>query len=84
MPARNYICPACHQKTGVDILYGMPDTEAQQMADRGEIVLGGCCIDLEGPERQCTACGHQWRVKRRLSTEENHLLEQYGLPDLLN
>ena len=84
MPPQKYISPACRQKTGVDILYGMPDTKAQQMAERGEIVLGGCCIDLAGPERQCTACGHQWRVKRRLSTKENQLLERYGLPDLPN
>ncbi len=35
MTPPKYICPACRQKTGVDILYGMPDTEAQQMAERG-------------------------------------------------
>jgi hypothetical protein len=65
MNPRKYICPSCRQKTGVDILYGMPTELAFDMADRGEVVLGGCCIDLDGPERECTACGHQWRIKRR-------------------
>ena len=65
MSARNYICPACRQKTGVDILYGMPSYKALEMAKRNEIALGGCCLDLEGPERKCTNCGHEWRIKRK-------------------
>ena len=84
MTQPKYTCPTCRQKTGVDILYGMPDTEAQQLAERGEIVLGGCCIDLAGPERQCTACGHQWRIKRRLSKDAKQFVEKYGLPDPSN
>lgn len=55
MSTRQYICPSCRQKTGVEILYGMPTELAFEMAGRGEIVLGGCCVDLEGPERECTA-----------------------------
>lgn len=65
MSVRKYVCPACKQKTGVDILYGMPSHEAFEMAERKEIALGGCCIDVEGPERACTSCGHEWRIKRR-------------------
>jgi len=65
MTVRKYFCPACRQKHGVDILYGMPTELAFDMAARGEVVLGGCCIDLGGPERECTSCGHQWRIKRR-------------------
>ncbi len=65
MSTRKYRCPACKQKTGVEILYGMPSYEAFKMAERNEIALGGCCIDLEGPERKCTSCGHEWRIKRR-------------------
>jgi hypothetical protein len=65
MTARKYICPACRKKYGVDILYGMPSEQASEMSGRSEVVLGGCYIDLEGPERECTACGHQWRIKRR-------------------
>ena len=65
MSTRKYVCPNCREKAGVDILYGMPTELAFEMAGRGEVVLGGCCIDLDGPERECTACGHQWRIKRR-------------------
>ena len=65
MSPRKYICPNCREKAGVDILYGMPTELAFEMAGRGEVVLGGCCVDLEGPERECTACGYQWRIKRR-------------------
>lgn len=65
MRPRKYQCPQCHQKTGVDILYGMPTIEAFEQAERGEIVLGGCCAESDSPERQCTACGHQWRIRRK-------------------
>lgn len=65
MTRRKYQCPRCGQKTGVDIFYGMPDPEAGTMAERDEIALGGCCIDPDGPERKCTACGHEWRIKRK-------------------
>jgi hypothetical protein len=67
MIKRKYICPSCKQKTGVEILYGMPSDEGFEMAERGEIVLGGCCWPLDGPERECLSCGHQWRIKRRNS-----------------
>ena len=65
MTFRKYRCPACREKTGVDILYGRPSYEAFVAAERKEIAIGGCCLDLDGSERQFTGCGHQWRVKHR-------------------
>lgn len=65
MSPRKYICSSCRQKAGVDILYGDPTELAFEMAGRDEVVLGGCCCPVDGPERECTACGHQWRIKRR-------------------
>ena len=65
MRLRKYICPACKQKTGVDILYGMPTDKAFELAGKNLLALGGCCIELGGPERSCTSCGHEWRIKRR-------------------
>ncbi len=66
MKPQKYICPSCKQKTGVDILYGMPTLEAFEMAERDEIIIGGCCIPVgDGAERACTNCGHEWRIKRR-------------------
>ncbi len=65
MITRKYICPACRQRTGVEIMYGMPGIEAAEMAENKEIILGGCCVDEDSPERGCTSCGHEWRIKRR-------------------
>jgi hypothetical protein len=36
MAPPKYICPACRQKTGIDISYGMPTYEAVMQAERGE------------------------------------------------
>lgn len=66
---RKYRYPACGEKASVPILYGMPSYEAYEAAQRGESVIGGCCIDLDAPERQCTRCGHAWRIRRRTSAQ---------------
>lgn len=65
MSPKKYICPACKAKTGVEILYGMPTEEAFESANRNELVLGGCCAELDAPERKCTECGHEWKIRRR-------------------
>ena len=44
---------------------GLPTDEAFELAENNLLALGGCCIDLDGPERSCTSCGHEWRIKRR-------------------
>jgi hypothetical protein len=52
---RTYICPRCRKRSGVDILYGMPTHEAFEMAERGEIAIGGCCIDDDAPVHRVRA-----------------------------
>ncbi|WP_126147955.1 hypothetical protein [Synechococcus elongatus] len=74
MSSKKYICPVCKQRTGVNILYGMPTPEAFEMAERQEIALGGCCIGWEDTERQCLSCGHEWRIRRRKVEIENYIL----------
>lgn len=85
MNPRKRICPKCHVRAGVDILYGMPCYEAVKLAERGEIALGGCCIDPSGPERRCTECGHEWRIRRRIApfekSIENHEKETFSFLD---
>lgn len=49
-------CPRCGGRT-IPIAYGYPGPGMFEAADRGEIALGGCCIDAEDPTRRCTACG---------------------------
>lgn len=55
------ICPICGGNI-VPIVYGMPIGELEEKADRGEVVLGGCCIAVDEhgrslmPEWACTDC----------------------------
>ena len=58
-------CPKCGGKV-LDILYGMPMGEAFEAEERGEIILGGCCIQIDGegnslmPDWQCKKCNVQF------------------------
>lgn len=50
-------CTECGGRV-VNILYGYPAPDAFEMAERKEIVLGGCLINTEGdPQWACTECG---------------------------
>ena len=62
MPRRRYNCPKCKLKMGVTILYGMPGIELAEQAERQEIVLGGCVLELDAPERHCISCGNEWQI----------------------
>jgi len=60
-------CPVCGAAM-VPIEYGMPGPEMQEASERGEIILGGCCI-IEGamPEWGCRACEEvRYREEQRL------------------
>ena len=54
-------CPVCGGNV-VPIVYGMPFEDLEEKADRGEVVLGGCCIALDehgrnmNPRWACTNC----------------------------
>ena len=58
-------CPKCGGKV-VKIIYGEPSIEVFEAEQRGEIILGGCCIrvDEEGnslmPDWQCKKCNAQF------------------------
>ena len=59
-------CPHCGGKV-VPIIYGEPTQEAFEASERGEFVLGGCCINELSPDWECLRCGHQFiRVIRIL------------------
>lgn len=68
---RKYICPVCKEKTGVNIMYGMPGPELFDLIERGEVALGGCVIIDGQPDRRCTACGAEWLIKRKLSDSKS-------------
>ncbi|MBS4025234.1 MAG: hypothetical protein KGZ96_06110 [Clostridia bacterium] len=58
MPRRK--CPACGSTSTVKIIYGLPTYEAFEAQERGELVLGGCCISTDDPNRICKDCGQQF------------------------
>lgn len=70
---RKYVCPACRQKTGVNIVFGYPTPELADRAERGEVALGGCVLSEEAPDRHCTSCEHEWRIVRRKPWPEDDL-----------
>lgn len=66
MKRKRYICPHCGASAGATIFYGMPIWEQVEAdVEQGYLILGGCDQSLGAPERACTACGHQWRIRRK-------------------
>jgi hypothetical protein len=49
------VCPRCGGATR-HILYGLPDPDAFDEAERGEIELGGCLVHDLQPNARCTEC----------------------------
>lgn len=49
-------CPNCGSKV-LRIQYGYPGHEMRDAAERGEILLGGCCISPDSPDYGCPNCG---------------------------
>ena len=56
-------CPICGGNI-VPIVYGMPMGDLEEKADRGEVILGGCCIAVDEhghnmmQEWACTNCDY--------------------------
>jgi hypothetical protein len=57
---KEYTCPECHAKEGVDILYGYPSEDTLQSWFKKDVELGGCIVGNEKPTHKCFKCGHQW------------------------
>ena len=53
-------CPHCGGKV-VRIIYGEPSAETIEKVERGDIVLGGCCIYEESPDWECLDCQQQFQ-----------------------
>ena len=49
-------CPHCGGNV-LSIKYGEPGPEMMAGAERGEFLLGGCCISPESPDFKCANCG---------------------------
>ena len=53
-------CKRCRGKV-LNVQYGEPGKEMMEAAEKGEIILGGCCISQESPDYQCSSCGQRYR-----------------------
>lgn len=59
------VCPNCGGKV-VPIIYGEPIPETFESSERGEVVLGGCCVEVNedgvilNPEWACVECNKQF------------------------
>ena len=51
-------CPCCGSIDVAKILYGYP---AFGLYDNENIVLGGCCVEVNSPQRYCRACECRFR-----------------------
>lgn len=60
-------CPECKSEM-IPIIYGYPTEAGFRRADRGEIILGGCCVDNYSPTHYCLKC------QKRLRQEHNGLI----------
>ncbi len=49
-------CPTCGSRRAVPIVYGYPTSELFEVAERGEVRLGGCVIGNESPDYECRDC----------------------------
>ncbi len=53
-------CNKCGSNNIALICYGLPEfsDDLQKKIDKGEIVLGGCCISDNDPQWRCNICGN--------------------------
>lgn len=49
-------CPLCGSARTTPIVYGLPGDEMLDEAQRGEIILGGCCIVEDQATHECRSC----------------------------
>lgn len=51
-------CPFCGSENYARYSYGMHilDKELEEKLNKGEIILGGCCISPDSPKYHCNSC----------------------------
>ena len=54
------VCPSCGREESIPLLWGLPDQEAMELAERGLVALGGCMVMADEPTLVCRACGAHW------------------------
>ncbi len=52
-------CRSCGE-AGLPIVYGLPGPGLVEACERGEVLLGGCCLTESDPAWTCPSCGDSW------------------------
>ena len=58
-------CPDCGSIDVLPILYGFPGEKMREDAFEGKILLGGCVITENHPDRHCNSCEYDWNKKTK-------------------
>jgi hypothetical protein len=56
-------CPACGEREGVPLVWGLPGPDE---FERDDVSFGGCFLPPDPPTTSCRACGHEWGSQRLL------------------
>ncbi len=55
-------CPRCGSEDILPIVYGMPGPSLTEESLAGRVVLGGCLLVPDAPDRACRDCRRRWRA----------------------
>lgn len=80
---RPKVCKKCGGEV-LGIVYGYPSREISKMAERGEIILGGFCIEGKQPDMVCRDCHQRYRKSYKESNGDEDaamdlLSEDFGV-----
>ena len=64
-------CPKCNGDL-IEIVYGMPGPELFEAEERGEVILGGCCVFEDGPEYHCKNCNLEFSHDLKRTFESDY------------
>jgi len=71
-------CPKCGGENTVPICYGLPMYETYEKEQKGELVLGGCCVSDDSPSWYCKDCKNSWgKVSEYRDRQRQELLKRF-------
>ena len=73
------VCPGCGREDSVPLLWGLPDSGAMDLAERGQVALGGCLVMGEDPDFFCRSCGLHWGRQTDPTADEHELAGLFGV-----
>jgi hypothetical protein len=69
-------CPKCHADQVRRIIYGMPSPAVWELAEAGQVLLGGCVVESDQPTWRCLACGAEGGGGRSSEEQLPHVAPQ--------